>query len=227
MNIKVAIDRYFQQQKQLFGNELYLLNHPLICTNSELKTELAINGQELKDYKNLICNCQKCPLGSSRTNFVFGSGDPDADLLLIGEAPGKHEDLQGEPFVGRAGKLLDDILKAIQKKRGDGVYIANVLKCRPPNNRDPLPSEVEECEPFLMKQINLIKPKLIVALGRVAGKTLLKLDVPLKEMREKTFDYNGTPLRVTYHPAALLRNSNLKKPAWIDFQWIQAYLQTA
>ena len=166
-------------------------------------------------------------MGKTRTNFVFGVGDPNADLLLVGEAPGEQEDLKGEPFVGRAGKMLDKILYAIDRKRGDGVYIANVIKCRPPNNRDPLPSEVKKCEPYLTEQISQIQPKLIVALGRVAGKTLLKIDVPLKEMRDKTHDYNGTPLRVTFHPAALLRNSNFKKPAWIDFQWIRDYLQNA
>ena len=227
MATKALKHRYLEQQKQLFGSELYLSQNTGIPTNSESKTELVGTSQELKDYNKQICVCQECSLGSSRTNFVFGVGDPNADLFLVGEAPGEQEDLKGEPFIGRAGKLLDDILKAINKKRGDGVYIANVLKCRPPNNRDPLPSEVEKCEPFLKKQISLIQPKLIVALGRVAGKTLLKLDVPLQEMREKTFDYNGTPLRVTYHPAALLRNSNFKKPAWVDFQWVQAYLQTA
>ncbi len=119
---------------------------------------------------------------------------------------------------------MTKILLAIDKKRGEGVYIANVLKCRPPNNRDPLPSEVNKCEPYLLKQIKIVKPKLIVALGRIAGKTLLKIDKPLKEMRGKIHSYNGTPLIVTYHPAALLRNSNFKKPAWDDFQWIRDQL---
>ena len=146
--------------------------------------------------------------------------------MLVGEAPGKEEDLKGEPFVGRAGKLLDNILRAINKKRGEGVYIANVLKCRPPNNRDPLPSEVKKCEPYLLRQIEIIKPKIIVALGRVSGKTLLKIDVPLKDMRSKIHNYNGIPLIVTYHPAALLRNPNFKKPAWDDFQWIRDQLNS-
>ena len=178
----------------------------------------------LEEYRISICLCKECNLSKTRKNFVYGTGDPNADLMLVGEAPGKDEDLKGEPFVGRAGKLLDKILLAINKKRGEGVYIANVLKCRPPNNRDPLPSEVNKCEPYLLKQIKIVKPKLIVALGRIAGKTLLKIDKPLKEMRGKIHSYNGTPLIVTFHPAALLRNSNFKKPAWDDFQWIRDQL---
>ena len=133
--------------------------------------------------------------------------------------------MQGEPFVGRAGKLLDKILSAIKLSRNHGVYICNVLKCRPPNNRDPLPSEVEQCEPYLIHQINLIKPRLIVALGRVAAKTLLKQDLPLKDLRSIKHDYHGTPLVATYHPAALLRNQNLKPAAWEDFKWIRRLIR--
>ncbi len=230
MTTKATIPQYLKQQKSLYGSELYLSQDPVptpvaeATSNPEMVADPA-NG--LDKYNKSICECMECPLGSTRTNFVFGVGDMNADLMLVGEAPGQQEDLKGEPFVGRAGKLLDDILRAINLKRGQGVYIANVLKCRPPNNRDPLPSEVEKCEPYLQKQIRLIQPKLIVALGRVAGKTLLKLDVPLKELRGKTHDYNGTPLRVTYHPAALLRNSNFKPPTWEDFQWIRDYLAQA
>ncbi|PIZ64426.1 MAG: uracil-DNA glycosylase, partial [Candidatus Marinimicrobia bacterium CG_4_10_14_0_2_um_filter_48_9] len=167
-----------------------------------------------------ISGCQNCALGASRTKFVFGVGDPNADLMLIGEAPGRDEDLRGEPFVGRAGQLLDKILAAIDLNR-DEVFIANVLKCRPPNNRDPLPAEVEQCEPYLWHQIELIKPKLIVALGRIAAMTLLKVEDTLKNMRLQEYTYQGVDLRVTYHPAALLRNSNFKRPAWEDFQKIR------
>ncbi len=151
-------------------------------------------------------------------------GDPNASLVLVGEAPGEQEDLKGEPFVGRAGKLLDKILSAIDRTRKKDVYICNVLKCRPPNNRDPLASEVSECEPYLIHQINLIRPKLIVALGRVAGKTLLNVDNSLKSMRGQLHDYHGTPLIVTYHPAALLRNPNWKPEAWKDFKWIRSII---
>lgn len=225
--MKGALHQYLKQQKELYGNELYLSNEPAPLPEPKPEKKGPLANGKLDAYNQSICTCQECPLGKTRTNFVFGVGDPNADLLLVGEAPGEQEDLKGEPFVGRAGKMLDKILYAIDRKRGDGVYIANVIKCRPPNNRDPLPSEVKKCEPYLTEQISQIQPKLIVALGRVAGKTLLKMDVPLKEMRDKTHDYNGTPLRVTFHPAALLRNSNFKKPAWIDFQWIRDYLQNA
>ena len=225
--MKGALHQYLKQQKELYGNELYLSNEPASLPEPKPEKKGPLANGKLDAYNQSICTCQECPLGKTRTNFVFGVGDPNADLFLVGEAPGEQEDLKGEPFVGRAGKMLDKILYAIDRKRGDGVYIANVIKCRPPNNRDPLPSEVKKCEPYLTEQISQIQPKLIVALGRVAGKTLLKMDVPLKEMRDKTHDYNGTPLRVTFHPAALLRNSNFKKPAWIDFQWIRDYLQNA
>ena len=141
--------------------------------------------------------------------------------MLVGEAPGEKEDMEGIPFVGRAGRLLDKILSAISLSRDSGVYICNVIKCRPPKNRDPLPSEIEQCEPYLKEQINLIKPKLIVALGRVAAKTLLNNDLSLKEMRSVKHNYYGIPLVATYHPAALLRNQNLKPAAWDDFKWIR------
>ena len=219
-----VISSYLKQQQALFGSEIYispLENNQLGMMTHSGKSN---NGETLDTYNTSICLCQECDLGKTRNSFVFGGGDPNADLMLVGEAPGKEEDSKGEPFVGRAGKLLDNILRAINKKRREGVYIANVLKCRPPNNRDPLPSEVKKCEPYLLRQIKIIKPKIIVALGRVAGKTLLKIDVPLKDMRSKIHDYNGTPLIVTYHPAALLRNPNFKQPAWDDFQWIRDQL---
>ena len=223
--MKGALHQYLKQQKALYGNELYLSNEPAPLSEPKFEKKGSLANGKLDAYNQSICTCLECPLGKTRTNFVFGVGDPNADLLLVGDAPGDQEDLKGEPFVGSAGKMLDKILYAIDRKRSDGVYMANVIKCRPPNNRDALPSEIKKCEPYLIEQISQIQPKLIVALGRVAGKTLLKIDVPLKEMRDKTHDYNGTPLRVTFHPAALLRNSNFKKPAWIDFQWIRDYLQ--
>ena len=210
------------QQRDLFGDRLYTgLDGTIFFAD---KGEITCQGITLDDFGKQICHCQKCQLGKTRTSFVFGVGDHNASLMLVGEAPGEQEDLKGEPFVGLAGKLLDKILKAIDKKRDKGVYIANVIKCRPPNNRDPLPSEVDKCEPYLKRQIQFVRPKLIVALGRVAGKTLLKQDIPLKHMRSKTFDYCGTPLRVTYHPAALLRNPGLKAYAWEDFKFIKEFV---
>lgn len=210
--------RYLKQTQELFGDELYLCK----MTNSIEKNKNA--KSDLEKFCKEISECQKCELGTTRDKFVFGIGDPYANLMLVGEAPGAEEDRIGEPFVGRAGKLLDKILAAINRSRAKDVYICNVLKCRPPNNRDPLASEVEQCESYLLKQIEIMRPKLIVALGRVSGKTLLKIDQPLKEMRSKLHDYFGTPLIVTYHPAALLRNSGLKPAAWEDFKWIKTIL---
>ena len=174
----------------------------------------------LTELKSQICTCMKCPLGSSRNKFVFGVGNPNADIVFVGEAPGADEDAQGEPFVGRAGQLLNKILEAIHFKRED-VYICNILKCRPPNNRDPLPEEVDSCEPYLWKQLELLNPKIIVCLGRIAGQTLLRTNETLGSLRGKLHNYRGIKLVVTYHPAALLRNPNWKKPTWEDVQWIR------
>ena len=173
---------------------------------------------DIISFKESICHCEKCPLGKTRTKFVFGVGDPEADLVLVGEAPGADEDLKGEPFVGRAGQLLDKILDAVGLHRNKRVYICNILKCRPPNNRDPKTDEVEKCEPYLVKQLQLLKPKLILALGRVAAQTLLKTTRSLTSLRGEVHDYHGVPMLVTFHPAALLRNPNWKRPAWEDVQ---------
>ena len=175
------------------------------------------SADSLDSMNALICECLKCPLGKTRGKFVFGVGNFSADIVLIGEAPGAEEDLQGEPFVGRAGKLLDKILEAIGFKRED-VYICNILKCRPPGNRNPLPEEIETCLPYLYQQIKLIKPKMILLLGRVAAEALLKTKQPLNKLRGKIHLYNGIKTLVTFHPAALLRNPQWKRPAWEDMQ---------
>jgi DNA polymerase len=167
------------------------------------------------DLENAVKTCIKCSLHTSRTQTVFGVGNRQAKWMFIGEAPGGEEDRQGEPFVGRAGQLLNAILFAIGLKREE-VYIANVLKCRPPGNRDPQPEEVTQCEPYLLRQINLIKPRLIVALGRHAAHSLLKTEVPLGKLRGQRLSYHGTPLIVTYHPAYLLRNPADKRKVWDD-----------
>ena len=222
------VNQYLRQTRDLFGDEIYVELDPTpsgtLSITSTQKPSYSEFPSDLSLFNQHINQCHKCELGNSRTNFVFGVGDPKASLVIVGEAPGEQEDLKGEPFVGRAGKLLDKILAAIDRSREKDVYICNVLKCRPPNNRDPLASEVSECEPYLIHQINLIRPKLIVALGRVAGKTLLNVDNSLKSMRGQLHDYHGTPLIVTYHPAALLRNPNWKTDAWKDFKWIRSII---
>ena len=204
--------RYLDQKRILYGNKIFLDTQTVI--------ESVQNVESLESFKNSICECLKCELGYTRTNFVFGVGNPNADIVFVGEAPGEKEDLIGEPFVGRAGKLLDKILAAINLSRED-IYICNVIKCRPPQNRDPLPKEVDLCEPYLKTQLSLINPKLIVALGRIAACTILRTKEPLKNLRNKIFKYERIDLVVTYHPAALLRNPNFKKPAWEDFQMIR------
>ena len=213
--------RFFNQTKDVYGDEIFLHYNDSSKNNSHSSFSSSITS-----FENQINKCLKCDLGNSRTNFVFGVGDPDASLMLVGEAPGEKEDIEGEPFVGRAGKLLDKILIAIGRSRNKDVFICNVLKCRPPNNRDPLSTEVKECEPYLEHQINLIKPKLIVALGRIAGKTLLGVDNSLKSMRGEIHNYYDIPLIVTYHPAALLRNPNWKPQAWKDFKWIKSIIES-
>lgn len=179
-----------------------------------------VEAKDLNELNSMICNCVKCSLGTTRINFVFGVGNPNADIVFIGEAPGADEDAQGKPFVGRAGQLLNKILEAIHFKREE-VYICNILKCRPPNNREPQPDEIDQCEPHLWKQLELLNPKIIVCLGRVAGQTLLRTTESLGELRGKVHSYRGIKLVVTYHPAALLRNPNWKKPTWEDVQWIR------
>ena len=176
-----------------------------------------IKTKSLDDLNASINTCLKCGLGKTRIKFVFGVGNPKADIVVVGEAPGADEDEQGEPFVGRAGQLLNKILESVQLKREE-VFICNILKCRPPNNRDPQAEEIDCCEPYLWKQLEIIKPKIILCAGRIAGQSLLKTNASLTVLREKVHDYRGIPLMVTYHPAALLRNPNWKRPCWEDMQ---------
>jgi uracil-DNA glycosylase len=224
---------FFKGQQNIFGNRLILsdsiienidkIQYKTEERNQVNKVSEPVLTNPLDNYNDQIKNCMLCALGSTRTNFVFGIGNPKAKLMFVGEAPGKDEDLQGEPFVGRAGQLLNKMLLAIGSKRED-VYIANVLKCRPPNNRDPKPDEIDKCEPYLLHQIDLIKPAVIVALGRFGGASLLKSTMSLREMRKTQNYYNNIPLIVTYHPAALLRNPQWKRNAWEDLKKIQSYL---
>jgi DNA polymerase len=173
---------------------------------------------ELAAFDRDICECQKCPLGKTRNNFVFGSGNPQAQVLFVGEAPGADEDAQGLPFVGRAGQLLTKIIESTQTWKREDVFICNVLKCRPPGNRTPLPEEVEQCRPYLEEQVQIIKPKLIMALGAVAAQAILGTKESVGKLRNRWHDYQGIPLRVTYHPAALLRFEGYKKDVWEDMK---------
>jgi DNA polymerase len=179
-------------------------------------------GSESPDWQTLktrVKNCTDCKLRAGCTQTVFGVGDEQAEWLLVGEAPGAEEDRLGEPFVGQAGRLLDNMLAAIGLGRGKNVYIANVLKCRPPGNRNPEPDEVAKCSPHLLKQIALIQPKLIVAMGRFAAQTLLATDATIASLRGRVHRYAGVPLIVTYHPAYLLRNLPDKAKAWADLRF--------
>lgn len=167
------------------------------------------------ELRECVAACTRCDLSQTRTNTVFGVGNPNADWLIVGEAPGAEEDRRGEPFVGRAGKLLDEMLRAIGQSR-DSVFIANILKCRPPNNRDPKPSESAECRPYLERQIELVQPKIVLAVGRIAAQNLLGSDEPVGRMRGRQHDLHGVPLVVTYHPAYLLRSPSQKSKSWSD-----------
>lgn len=209
----------------LFGNEVDPTEDPSRPPSERIEA-LIPDDAPYKDMESLdkveawVDTHELVPIDAEREHAVFGVGDPDADLLIIGEAPGADEDKQGEPFVGRAGKLLDKILAAIHFDRDD-VYIANILKSRPPRNRDPKAEEVEAHLPILYKQIALIKPKIILCVGKVAANTLLDRRSSLGSLRGKEHDFYGIPVMATYHPAALLRNSNWKRPTWEDVKLLR------
>ena len=201
--------------------------HPLPIETTSMPKENEAKRQSLLDtqslswdqLQNAVRECQQCGLAQTRTQTVFGDGDPNANLLIIGEAPGAEEDRQGLPFVGRAGQLLNEMLFAIGFKRNQ-VYIANTLKCRPPNNRDPKADEVQACEGFLLRQVALIQPKVILALGRIAAHNILNTDLSLSRLRGKAYVFPNTdiPVYVTYHPAYLLRSPMDKRKAWQDLK---------
>jgi DNA polymerase len=190
-------------------------SEPLPETPDERETLDAIRGH--------LGDCQRCGLAGGRNRIVFGSGNPSADLMFVGEAPGRDEDLQGLPFVGRAGQLLTRIIEAIGLRRED-VYIANILKCRPPGNRDPEPPEVQACSPFLFRQIEAIQPRVVVALGAYAARTLLDTDLAISKLRGRFHEYRGRLLMPTYHPSYLLRNPGAKRPVWEDMQMVRDLL---
>lgn len=248
-NIRNKIQAYFEYTSEIYGEELLLdrainLKHDnnkaetvktesikpykaaeITKENKFVKTSLSIipnwnESENITILKDRISNCMECPLGETRNNFVFGTGNPDADIMVIGEAPGADEDDQGKPFVGRAGQLLTKILESVNLSREE-VFIANIIKCRPPNNRRPVKEEVDKCEPYLKKQIELIKPAFILSLGLTSVDTLLKKTHKMSEIRGKIMDYHNIKMITTYHPAALLRNQEWKKFVWDDIRFLR------
>lgn len=244
------IHTYLRQQRQMYGDVLYsesMAHAPSIIVEEQedsavlarqiapsedrivvrhTSKESALAMESIDDFNSAIKECLLCPLGFTRKSFVFGSGNPNADLMIIGEAPGADEDEAGLPFVGRAGQLLTKILEAVEFNRDD-VYICNILKCRPPNNRKPLVSETDTCEPYLRKQIDLVEPRYILALGLTAANTLLKNKDSMSSLRGRLHDYHGIPTLVTYHPAALLRNPEWKKHTWEDVKYLKSLFTNA
>ncbi len=217
---KNKLKKYLLLQRDLGFEEFYLPESSRPAgkiTVKRLGIDRFSEAESLFQLETTIKRCKRCPLGKTRTKFVFGVGNPDADIVFIGEAPGRDEDLQGIPFVGRAGKLLDKMLAEIGLNRND-VYIANILKCRPPENRDPETEEVDQCLPYLIKQIKLIKPKIICSLGRVAAQRILQTTMSLGAMRGRWFDYHGIKFMVTYHPAAILRTNSYMAGALQDLR---------
>ena len=203
---------YLRHQREIYGEDVFF-----VCPDTFLSFSHSLGSMALEDFKEVVQDCHKCNLAETRRHLVFGTGNAEANLMLIGEAPGEEEDLKGEPFVGKAGQLLDRILAAIGFRR-DEVYIGNILKCWPPKNRDPLPEEIVQCMPYLEKQVEIIAPKIILALGRISAQTLLKTSDSLGRLRSVMHEFKSIPVIVTYHPAALLRNPQWKRSAWEDVQ---------
>lgn len=224
--MKKEIINALKMQQEMFGDDLLISRKHFYTAAAETQDLFKSQEKEtvkwesattLEELNAMICNCTACPLHKGRNKFVFGKGNPNADVMVIGEGPGADEDAHGEPFIGRAGKLLTDILAAIKFTREE-VYIANIVKCRPPGNRTPDAKEIETCIPYLHHQINLIKPSFILLLGTTAAHGLLQTKEQLGAMRGKVFSYGSAKVMVTYHPAALLRNPNWKRGCWEDVQ---------
>ena len=205
--------------------EIYLESLGLESRGPARPPQASAPGGEdgLKELREELGDCRRCPLSKGRKNLVFGAGDPAAQVVFVGEAPGRDEDLRGEPFVGRAGELLTKIITAMGLSR-DKVYICNVIKCRPPGNRDPQPLEIEKCRPFLERQLEILGPRVICALGSFAARTLLGTEERISLLRGRVWDYKGTPLIPTYHPSYLLRNPQAKRDVWADIQKVMEIL---
>jgi len=212
------------QSVEVAGESAAVAEAPVIIPSSEPVSDVAVDAADISVLENLAVrasSCRLCALAETRKKVVFGTGSPDADLVFIGEAPGRDEDIKGEPFVGKAGRLLDRMLMAMGLER-EQVYIMNTVKCRPPNNRDPKGDEVQACNLWFEQQLELLQPKMICLLGRVAAQTVLKSDAPLGSLRGRWHDYNGIPVWVTYHPAYLLRSPKQKQKGWQDLQVLLA-----
>lgn len=197
-----------------------------VAATATQSNEVAEAG-DLGELRDVLGDCRRCKLSQGRGRIVYGVGRVDADIMFIGEGPGEDEDREGEPFVGRAGQLLTDIITKGMKLRREDVYIANVVKCRPPRNRDPEPDEVAACEPFLIRQIELVRPRVIIALGRAAAQTLLRSNEAISRLRGRWHDYHGIRLMPTFHPAYLLRNPGDKRLVWEDIKSVLRELGTA
>lgn len=240
--LKELAERFARQQHDLFGE---IVSGRTEMADSEESTEGVVSRKKKSDpdeswfaaqvaeidepwtetetleaFHEMIEDCKKCDLWKTRTNLVFGTGDPKADIMVIGEAPGADEDRTGKPFVGRAGELLTKILEAVELDR-DQVFICNIIKSRPPGNRRPETDEVRACIPYLYRQIEMVAPRFILALGLTAAKSLLGTNAPMKELRGKVQDWHGIPVIITYHPAALLRNPQWKRPTWEDVKLLR------
>ncbi len=217
--------RASEELQKVLGHKI--VREPKPATQVAKPDELGVpkvdSGHPLATLQQELHGCTRCKLHKGRTNLVFGVGNPNARLMFVGEGPGRDEDLQGEPFVGKAGQLLDRMIVAMGIERAD-VYIANIVKCRPPRNRDPEGDEVEACEPFLQRQIRAVQPEVIVALGRYASQTLARQSTAISRMRGKWLEYEGIALLPTFHPAYLLRNPAEKKPVWLDLQQVMGRL---
>ena len=214
MGVQVWVPQINQQTESLSGQISQ------VVVSERIKPAIDFDTRNFDELKQVVASCTLCDLHKTRTQTVFGVGHPAADWLIIGEAPGADEDRKGEPFVGRAGQLLTNMLRAIGLAREE-VFIANILKCRPPNNRDPQQSEIQSCRPYLRQQIEFIQPKIILAVGRIAAQALLKTDTPIGKMRGKEFKYEDTdiPVVATYHPAYLLRSPQQKRKVWEDLKF--------
>jgi len=211
------------QEHARYLSELTSIGAPRVAAATDGSDESSASGESLEAIRAFIGDCQRCELSKGRKNIVFGQGNPKAALMFVGEAPGADEDEQGLAFIGRAGQLLTKIIEAIGLTRDD-VFIANVIKCRPPQNRNPEPAEITACQPFLERQIEAIRPKVLVGLGKFGGQWLLKTAEPISRIRGRFGDYKGIKVMPTYHPAFLLRNPAAKKEVWEDMKAVRAML---